>query len=132
MDEKLTPDTPIYLADTLGETDLWYSLCKIVFVGGSFSDVGGHTPFEPAAARCAVLHGPRYANFEEAYQQFHDALAAIQVDNAAHLAGEVSRLLNDPDSVARLGAAAYPLYKGDTGALERLRKDLMNLVADHD
>lgn len=51
------PETAVYLADTLGEMALWYRAAGITLVCGSFTDRGGHTPYEPAQARSAVLHG---------------------------------------------------------------------------
>ncbi|MDX1781254.1 MAG: glycosyltransferase N-terminal domain-containing protein, partial [Thalassovita sp.] len=42
------PRAQVYLADTLGEMGLWYSLSPMVLVAGSFVPVGGHNPFEPA------------------------------------------------------------------------------------
>ena len=77
--EALTPDTQIYLADTMGETGLWYALAPIVFLGGSLTPVGGHNPFEPAHADVALLHGPLYANFAGAYAALVAAAASQQV-----------------------------------------------------
>ena len=57
------PDSAVYLADTMGEMALWYRLAGITFVGGSLVDAGGHTPFEPAGAGSAILHGPHVGNF---------------------------------------------------------------------
>ncbi|AMY70713.1 putative 3-deoxy-D-manno-octulosonic-acid transferase [Frigidibacter mobilis] len=52
------PQTPVLLADTMGEMPLWYALAGVTFVGGSLVDKGGHTPFEPAAQDSAIVHGP--------------------------------------------------------------------------
>lgn len=41
-------DAPVYLADTMGEMPLWYQLAGRVFIGGTLTDRGGHTPYEPA------------------------------------------------------------------------------------
>ncbi len=38
----------IYIADTLGELGVFYRLSKIAILGGSFADIGGHNPIEPA------------------------------------------------------------------------------------
>ncbi|WP_370159066.1 3-deoxy-D-manno-octulosonic acid transferase, partial [Salipiger bermudensis] len=52
----------VYLADTLGEMGLLYPLAGRLFIGGTLTDRGGHTPFEPAAYATALLHGPDVAN----------------------------------------------------------------------
>lgn len=85
---------PIYLADTFGELGLWYRLAPAALVGGSFGPVEGHNPWEPAALGCAVLHGPRIANFTADYAALHVADAAQEVRDAKSL---VSALMNRDD-----------------------------------
>ncbi|WP_185020782.1 3-deoxy-D-manno-octulosonic acid transferase [Histidinibacterium lentulum] len=81
------PDRPVYLADTMGEMATWYRLAGAAFVGGSLSGHGGHTPYEPAAHGCAILHGPDTANFADAYERLgHDG--AARVTDAESLARE--------------------------------------------
>ena len=60
--DPITRDTQVYLADTMGELGLFYSLAGIAFVGGSLVAKGGHNPFEAARLDCAVLHGPNIGN----------------------------------------------------------------------
>ena len=91
--ESPTLETQVYLADTLGETGLWYHLAPIAFVGGSFTPVGGHNPYEPAHFDCAILHGPLYANFALAYGGLEAADAAIEVEDATALGLTVSGLI---------------------------------------
>ncbi len=76
------PDTHVYLADTLGEMPLWYSLAGISFVGGSLVPRGGHTPFEPVALGSALLHGPHLENFAETYAALQAGGGAILVQDA--------------------------------------------------
>ncbi|WP_299725091.1 3-deoxy-D-manno-octulosonic acid transferase [uncultured Tateyamaria sp.] len=121
----------VYLADTMGETDLWYALSPIVFLGGSFTDVGGHTPFEPAAARCAILHGPLYANFSEAYAAFLMKDASVEVADATVLASELHALLTHPSRAAQLAANARPLAESGEAALGELAARLFSLAEAH-
>lgn len=118
----------VYLADTMGEMDLWYTLSPIVFLGGSFTDVGGHTPFEPAAAHTAILHGPHYANFAEAYAAFHLAEAAVEVRDGSTLASEVADLLTHPSRAAQLAARARPLARDGEDVLPDLAARLFSLA----
>ncbi len=92
-----SPDaaTPVYLADTIGEMALWYAAAGMTFIGGSLVPLGGHTPFEPAAAGSAILHGRHLANFEPAYAALDAAQAATPVTDAATLATAVLTL-TDP------------------------------------
>jgi len=121
----------VYLADTMGETDLWYRLSPIVFLGGSFSDVGGHTPFEPAAAHTAILHGPRYANFAEAYAAFQLRDASVEVADGAALTDAVAELLTHPSRAAQLAANARPLLPTGDEVLGDLAARLFSLADGH-
>ena len=97
----------IYLADTLGEMDLWYRLAGTVFVGGSLVARGGHTPYEPACFACTILHGPDIANFRPAYGALHAARAAIEVTSARTLAEAVAGHAGD-GSLGLKARAALP------------------------
>lgn len=61
------PEAPVYLADTMGEMANWYASAGICIIGGTFAPKGGHTPFEPAAYGCALVHGPSVENHAEAF-----------------------------------------------------------------
>jgi len=127
----LADGAQVYLADTMGETDLWYALSPIVFLGGSFTDVGGHTPFEPAAANTAILHGPLYVNFSEAYAAFRIKDASVEVADSAALATEVATLLTHPSRAAQLAANARPLAQSGDDALAALSHQLFSLARRH-
>ena len=88
-----TPDTDVWLADTLGEMGLWYRLAPVTFVGGSFGTAGGHTPFEPMLLDSAIVHGPDVANFASSYRTLDRAGAALMVQDATALAAGVEALL---------------------------------------
>lgn len=81
--DGVAKDTQVYLADTLGETGLWYALSPLTCLCGSFTPVGGHNPYEPAYAGSAVLHGPLYANFAQTYADFDTHGGAVEVHDAA-------------------------------------------------
>jgi len=90
--ETPKPDTPVYLADTMGEMPLWYELAGTAFVGGSLAPKGGHTPFEPAAHGCALLHGPHLENFAEVYTALQQAGASRLVTGTDSFAEALATL----------------------------------------
>jgi len=96
---KNAPDneTDIYLADTIGELGLFYSLSPLAVIGRSFSDDGGggHNPIEAAQLGCAVLHGPAIQNLAEIYDEMDRAGGATEVKSADHLADIIASLLSD-------------------------------------
>jgi len=93
--EPITDQTDVYLADTMGELGLFYSLVGIAFVGGSLVAKGGHNPFEAARLDCAVLHGPNTGNCARLAAELAAAGAAETVSDADGLARAVSALLGD-------------------------------------
>ncbi|GGE57758.1 3-deoxy-D-manno-octulosonic acid transferase [Actibacterium pelagium] len=107
------PDTQVYLADTLGEMGLWYSLAGTTFVGGSLVDHGGHTPFEPAAFGCAILHGPYYSNFSDTYDRLRTENASTLVQTPDEIA---AALLRSPKTQAAIGEAAHDLLQDQNAA----------------
>lgn len=115
----------VVLVDVLGEMDRWYAAAGLCLVGGSLTDRGGHTPWEPAAHRCAILHGPHVSNFRDAYVALDGAGAAQAVD-ASSLAGHLARLAADPAQARSMGQAARHMLDdrtADPGALiDRLRR----------
>lgn len=124
----LAEDTQVYLADTIGEMTLWYTLSPIVFLGGSWTDAGGHSPFEPAAAHAAIVHGPEYKNFAETYAAFLMQDASIEVRDSTALAQTIEHLLTDPCRAAQLAANARPLAQSGDAALGILARQLLDLA----
>ncbi len=87
----------VIILDTVGELAGLYGLADVVFVGGSLVPTGGHNMLEPAQRRKPVLFGPHTSNFRESAELLRSAGAAVVVHDAIELAGEVERLLKDPD-----------------------------------
>lgn len=111
------PQTPVHLADTMGEMGNWYAMAGICVIGGSFAPRGGHTPWEPAAQGSAILHGPSTSNFAEPFAALDAAGGALALAEAAGLEAAL-RALTAAD-LARMAATARLVLaeKGDTAAL---------------
>lgn len=103
------PDQNVLLADTMGEMAMWYDTALVCFVGGSLTDRGGHTPHEPVAHGCTVLHGPHDRNFADTYGALDQAGGAIRVQDADSLARAVLTALDPETSSALQKAAATAL-----------------------
>ncbi|RJK96207.1 3-deoxy-D-manno-octulosonic acid transferase [Paracoccus aestuarii] len=111
------PPGGVLLADTLGEMPRWYARAGLCIIGGSLADHGGHTPWEPAAHGCALIHGPHVANFLDAFDSL-DAHGAARP--AGDLTGTLARLLDHPAEARAMGAAARRVLDdraGDPGGL---------------
>lgn len=96
LGELPTPESAVYIADTLGETGLFYHLASVVFMGGSFIAHGGQNLLEPAQLGCVVLSGQHTFNFKDlaTYLCNQDALETVDAD-ASLLAQRISYYWND-------------------------------------
>ena len=94
------------LLDTTGELRDWYALATVVFIGKSFTGVGGQNPAEAIKAGAPVVFGPHMENFAELTGQLLAAEAAVQVEDSAGLKNACARLLSDPSERQRLVEAA--------------------------
>lgn len=110
---------PLLLADTLGEMGRWYDAAAICVTGGSFVDRGGHTPWEPAAHGCALLHGPHIANFRDDYARLDAAGGSLATDPGS-LADAVSALIADPALSRGMGGKARACLIGAAGDPQEL------------
>ena len=106
-----TTDSPVFLADSMGEMGLWYRLAPVTFVGHSLDLPGdrpltGKNPFEAALLGSVVVHGPCTGNFAESYQALSEAGASVAIDDPEAMAKAVMALWANPaDRVARITAA---------------------------
>lgn len=108
----------LYLADTLGELGLFYSLATIAFIGGSLVPIGGHNPIEPAKLGAPILHGPTVANFRDIYAVLDREDAAVAIDDPIMLAKAAARLIADPVRRETLIDNARRIAAENEGALD--------------
>ena len=101
----------VYLADTMGEMELWYRLAGVTLVGGSLVPNGGHTPYEPARYGSALLHGPHVSNFTDIYRALDREGGARQVTDAPTLAAAL-RDLADTTRRVRMAGIAHDVLAG--------------------
>lgn len=126
--QTITDDVDVYVADTLGEVGVFYSLSPIVFLGGSFFGVGGHNPIEPALMGCAILSGPHYENFQEIYDLFQSCGAAVRCSDGAALQKHLIYLLGDHDACFAAGVAAKGLAHQEAAVLDRTVQHLWPFI----
>ena len=119
--DKISSDTQIYIADTLGELGLWYRIAPVSFVGGSFVPIGGHNPFEPAALGSAILHGPYVENFKEIYNRLNVAGAAVKIEEASELGVKLIETLS-PENAAKLAQSAWEVSSNGAEITDRAIK----------
>ncbi len=116
----ITPETAVYLADSIGEMGLWYRLCQVVFVGGSLIPKGGQNLLEPAKLGCAIICGPHMTNFLRVTEEMGRLDALRRVTDAEQLAAAVSWLLEDAPARAGMIRAAGDYASTQADALDRI------------
>ena len=134
--QPLTPQTEIYLADSLGELGLFFRLCDIVFMGKSLlsnnahgdSRGGGQNPLEPARLNCAIVQGSHTMNFADITERLRAAQAFCEVTDPQTLTDRLGDLLNDQDLCQRLAQAAASVADSESGALDRLSDAIAPLL----
>ena len=115
--EAIAAVTPVYIADTIGETGLFFSLADCVFMGGSLVPHGGQNPAEAALLDSAILHGQHVFNFKMAYEALARTGGARQI-NEDNLAEQLGGLLADKARRHKMAAAARRAMASLGGALD--------------
>ncbi len=109
----------LYVADTMGELGLFYSIAPAALVGGSLEPIGGHNPIEAVQQGCAVLSGPHVFNFREVFGVLEGAEACVIVHDAVEIAAAVTRCLSDPLYTKALATNATKSLDNVGGAVDR-------------
>jgi len=123
-DRPSSPETSVFLGDTMGELTLFYAAGDVVFVGGSLVPVGGHNLLEPAALGLPIITGPHVFNAQEIADRLLRRDACRLVNDTAELADTVHELFDRPDRARQLGDNARRILEENRGALA----ELMDLI----
>jgi 3-deoxy-D-manno-octulosonic-acid transferase len=108
----------VLLVDTTGELKNLYTCATVIFVGKSLTQHGGQNLIEPAICGKAVVVGPHMENFPGIIDDFRDASAVVQIQDAQGLNEAVSKLLGDRAARETLGRKAIELIRTKAGAVK--------------
>ncbi len=115
--QKISEQTDILLADTIGELGLFFRSTKIAFVGGSLVPHGGQNPIEPAQLGCAILHGTHMNNFLAIEGELKAAGASVLVETSQDIATELDQLFSNAALLQERIAAAKTVAHSKTNIL---------------
>ena len=121
------PTEAVYLADTMGETGLWFRLCPAVFLGGSLVPVGGHNPWEVVQCGAALLTGPLRETVRADVAALEAEGAAVTV-SAEELGERVAALLGDPERLEAMRDAGRRMAAAQEGRTEALAGELLEML----
>jgi 3-deoxy-D-manno-octulosonic-acid transferase len=127
--EAVAKDVQVYVADTLGELGLWFSLARVALVAGSLkSGIGGHNPLEPAALGCPALSGPHVENWIGVYDDFATADAVRCVGDARELSAAFAEALDAPAALRAMADRAKVLAGRGSAAADAAAVRLLELL----
>ncbi len=113
----LSPNTQVYIGDSIGEMGLWLRLGGPVFIGGSLSpDFAGHNPIEAAKLRTPILTGPHHASFAALYTALMAKGGAKLASNADEISDDVTRLWKNPAGAQAMTNAAFKIVQAQADA----------------
>jgi len=117
--DRIPKDVAVYLADTMGEMLLLYSVADITFIGGSLVPIGGHNSIEASILAKPILTGPHLDNFKKVSKLLLEANAQMIIHDELSLANIVLDLMNDQDKRKRMGDNAKEVVEHNRGALQK-------------
>lgn len=126
---NLNPDLSNFTQDVLignsmGEIELYLGLCDIIIMGGSFVDVGGHNPLEPAFFSLPVITGPFYYNFDEQYDNLIENGAAYVANDHRRLFAVIKMFLDDSELMVATGMRAFDIQQNGRGATRKTLNEM--------
>ena len=122
--EPVTAATEVYLADTLGELAALMAHARVVVMGGSFDDTGGHNLSEPASLGCAIITGPADANISADIEMLGIGHGVLQVEDMAACWRAIGELLTDPGRAVALGREARERLAAQPDIVERYLEEI--------
>ncbi len=125
---KITPQTDIYVANTVGELGIWYDIAPLVFIGGSLIPHGGQNFIEPSRVRDAVIVGPHMFNFTDAMNRAKKADAVIQVNDIEELEETVTQLLSNKELLEAKRSLAYNWANGEAKVLDGIVEKVKGFI----
>lgn len=125
---EMPPPGGIWVADTMGELGLLYSLAPIVFVGRSLAGRGGQNPLEAARFGCAIAVGPHTENFQATMAGLEQAGGLTRVADGQALTRWVGQMLRDEGARERAGRAAQSVADGESALPDQVARALLDLL----
>jgi len=96
----------------------------VALIGGSLVPLGGQNPVEAIKLGAAVVTGPHWRNFADAYEELLASGGAVQVSDAQSLATTALLLLENAQARARIMSRAEGAIARLGGALPRTISEL--------
>jgi 3-deoxy-D-manno-octulosonic-acid transferase len=126
--EKGTAGAGVIILDTMGELSSLYHYADLAFVGGSFVNVGGHDPLEPASAGCLVCFGPNMQNSRMFADIIVKAGGAFYLNDGDELAELLKKLIENKALATELGGKARQAVLDHAGVSRQIAGKLAEYI----
>jgi 3-deoxy-D-manno-octulosonic-acid transferase len=94
-----------------------FSICHIAFIGGSFSQTGGHNPLEANIWEKPVISGPTVFNFKDVYKIVTDKNCAVIVNNEEEFKSELHSFYQNSEKYQLYCENAKSVFDENRGAI---------------
>lgn len=116
----------IIIIDSVGILLILYSYAHLAFVGGGFKS-NIHNILEPAVYGIPVIFGPKFSNSQEAIKLIKSN-GGYTVQNKIQLYRYLRKLTTDENLRKQIGTNAKNFVVSNTGATDKIIKELIQLV----
>ena len=126
--QPVAAEIDVYLADTLGELMPLMAHARIVVMGGSFDDTGGHNLIEPASLGCATITGPSDNNIRSDIEMLGIGQGVLQVNTVEECWSEINKLMTNPKEAQRLAGEAQSRIAQQPDVVQKYLSSLTKLL----
>ena len=127
LSQHINDNTQIYIADTIGELGLLYSLADISFIGGSLNH-GGHNILEPSFFNTLILFGPNMSNFASIAEQYLEQKGAIMCPNMQITIDTIDLALGNPKIIAQYTLTALEIVQNTATIEENYLHNITQII----
>lgn len=127
MGASPTDEIQIFVADDPADSDLWFRLAAISFIGGSFTGIADDNPFRPAALGSVVVHGPNPGKRRHLFDLLSSAHGSVALSDPAELGQTIKRLLS-PHNAAERAHSAWQVTSAGADLIDALSQNVMDVM----
>lgn len=117
--DSFKSETDVYLLDTIGLLNKYYSAAQLAFVGGTLAFVGGHNLAEPCIYKAPVICGTHVHKQKDMFQSLCEYGAIRVFNDAEELKHLVLELMQKKEERKAMGENGFRFLSDSQGALEK-------------
>tara|TARA_Y100000996_G_scaffold406984_1_gene384037 strand:+ start:111 stop:1349 length:1239 start_codon:yes stop_codon:yes gene_type:complete len=120
----------LFIINTFGQMQFYFSISDIVFLGGSLVKMGGHNPIEPARNNCAIITGPNIFNWHDIYKDMEKFKSCLIFNNIKEIENFIKNINKNNKKLVLLKRKAREFSKKNFFDTKLLFKIIKNNIKD--